>query len=152
MIWYEWCFAQIKRERVRETMDQTLTTRYVSRFEPLALHPRLHHRVEFPIHYLPPMEPLPKRIFTTREYRTPLSNTASQPRGRPIAKQPQTPLPKRVTSQTPPLTRGSKPQPKSTSTKEGYHKAKGLQQGGLSQPHTTSFFHKTSDPIARIEW
>ena len=26
-------------------------TRYVSRFEPLALHPRLHHREGFLIHY-----------------------------------------------------------------------------------------------------
>ena len=43
-------------------MDQTLTTRYVSRFEPLTLHPRLHHREGFPIHYLPPREPPPRRI------------------------------------------------------------------------------------------
>ena len=52
-IWMNvWCYAQIK-ERVRETMDQTQTQRYVSRFEPLALRPRLHHRVGFLIHYTP---------------------------------------------------------------------------------------------------
>ena len=43
---------KVKRERELERqVDQTLTTRYVSRFEPLALHPRLHHRVGFLIHY-----------------------------------------------------------------------------------------------------
>ena len=41
-----------KRERVRETMDQTQTQGYVSRFEPLALRPRLH-REGFLIHYTP---------------------------------------------------------------------------------------------------
>ena len=71
-----------ERERVRETMDQTQTQRYVSMFEPLALRPRLH-REGFLIHYLvhrglPPREPPPRRICTTREYRTPLStNTTS---------------------------------------------------------------------------
>ena len=80
-----------KRERGLETMDQTQTQRNVSRFDPLPLRPRLH-REGFPIHYLvhrglPPREPLPRRIYTIREYRTPLSNTASQPRGRPVAKQ-----------------------------------------------------------------
>ena len=43
-------------------MDQTQRQRYVSRFEPLALHPRLHHREGFLIHYLPPREPPPRRI------------------------------------------------------------------------------------------
>ena len=84
MIWKMLCTIKRERESL-ETKDQTLTTRYVSRFEPLALHPRLHHREGFPIHYLPPREPPPRRIFTTREYRTPLSNTASQSRGRPVA-------------------------------------------------------------------
>ena len=51
------------KERVRETSGSNANNRYVSRFEPLALHPRLHHRVGFPIHYLPPREPLPKRIY-----------------------------------------------------------------------------------------
>ena len=134
-------------------MDQTLTTRYVLRFEPLALHPRLHHREGFPIHYLPPREPPPRRIFTIREYRTPLSNTASQPRGRPVAKQPQhlyrrglqiptPPLTRgRKQQPTPPLTRGSKPTTRSTSTKEGYNKNKGVQLGGYNNLKQFLFFH-----------
>ena len=57
----------IKRERVERQVDQTQRPRYVTRFEHLALHPRLHHRVGFPIHYnvhqgLPLREPSPRRI------------------------------------------------------------------------------------------
>ena len=139
-------------------MDQTQTQIYVSRFEPLALRPRLH-REGFLIHYLvhrglPPREPPPRRIFITREYRTPLSNTASQPRGRPVAKQQPTPLPKRVTTNLH-LTieganhnlnlyqRGSKPITRSTSTKEGYNKARVFTTWRFPQPQTISLFHKT---------
>jgi len=137
MIWMMLC-TNVKRERVRETMDQTQTQRYVSRFEPLALHPRLHHRVGFPIHYLPPREPSPRRIcYNTRS--TELlsqTNTSSHKRGRPLAKQQPIHLTlegyKPTTNSTSP--RGSKhqspPLPKreqtnhlksitSTSTKEG---------------------------------
>ena len=85
----EWCFAQSKERELERQVDQTQTQGYVPRFEPLALRPRLHHRVGFLIHYLVHRGLPPRRIFTTREYRTPLSNTASQTRGRPVAKQPQ---------------------------------------------------------------
>ena len=95
-------------------MDQTLTTRYVSRFEPLALHPRLHHREGFPIHYLPPREPLPKRIcYNNGVPNSSLNtNTTSHKRGRPLAKQQPIHLTlegyKPTTNSTSP--RGSKPQ------------------------------------------
>ena len=113
MIWNEWCFAQSKERELERQVDQTQTQGYVSRFEPLALRPRLH-REGFLIHYivhrgLPPREPPPRRICTTREYRTPLStlqchrgNTTTihlYRRGiRPVAN-----------NQTPPHKRGSKP-------------------------------------------
>ena len=119
-------------------MDQTQTQRYVSRFEPLALRPRLH-REGFPIHYLVHQGLPPRRICTTREYRTPLSNTTSQPRGRPVAKQQSihltlegykpTPTPSHQEGVNHNLNlyqRGSKPITRSTSTKEGYNKSKGV--------------------------
>ena len=101
-------------------MDQTLTTRFVSRFEHPALHPRLHHREGFPIHYLPPREPSPRRIcYNSRSTKLLSQTTTSQPRGTPVAKQPQiTSTEEGYTNQTPPLTRGSKPQ-SSTSIEEG---------------------------------
>ena len=61
----------------REFRDKWIKRKHNDMFRDsstLALHPRLHHRVGFPIHYLPPREPLPKRICTTMEYLTPLSN------------------------------------------------------------------------------
>ena len=137
--------TNVKRERVRETMDQTQTQRYVPRFEPLALRPRLH-REGFLIHYIPTEGTSTEEDLYNREYRTPLLNTTSQPRGKPVAKTTTTPLPKRVTNQTPPLTRESKPITRSTSTKEGYNKSKGVQLGGIFQPQTNlsfSLFHKT---------
>ena len=101
-IWYDDmndAMHNIKREReLKRQWIKTLTTRYVTRFEPLALHPRLHHREGFPIHYLPPREPPPRRIcYNTRSTKLLSQTTTSQPRGRPVAKQP-TPLPKRVTT------------------------------------------------------
>jgi len=119
-------------------MDQTQRHRYVSRFEHLALHPRLHHREGFPIHYLPQREPSPRRIsYSSRSTKLLSQTTTSQPRGRPLAKQP-TPLPKRFTTTKLHLTqegantnlhlyqRGSKSITRSTSTKEGYNKNKGV--------------------------
>ena len=144
-------------------MDQTQTTRYVSRFEPLALRPRLH-RKGFLIHYLvhrglPPRERPPRRICTTREYRTPFSNTASQPRGRPVAKQPNTPLSKRVTTKLQLhlslegvnnnlhlYQRGSKPITRSTSTKEGYNKSKGVYNLEASTTSNNLSFSTKQDP------
>ena len=136
-------------------MDQAQRPRYVSRFEHLALHPRLHHRVGFPILYLSPREPLPKRIcYNSRSTKLLSQTITSQPRGRPVAN---------TTT--------------NTSTEEGYkHKihlslegannnqlhlslegvnhnlnlyqrgsntSKCLQLGGIFQPQAISFFHKT---------
>ena len=147
-----------KRERVRETMDQTLRPRYVSRFEHLALHPHLHHRVGFPIHYLPPREPLPKRIcYNSRSTKLLSQTTTSQPRGRPLAKQP-TPLPKRVTTTKLHITqegantnlhlyqRGSKLQSQYNNLNL-YQRGSNQQMrvfttSGISQPQTSPF-HKT---------
>ena len=97
-------------------MDQTQRPRYVSRFEPLALHPRLHHREGFPIHYLvhrglPPREPPPRRICTTRSTEL-LSQTPPHNRG--VGPQPnnnQHLYRRGLHTPTPPLTRGSKQQP-----------------------------------------
>ena len=44
------CTNKQERELERQ-VDQTQRPRYISRFEHLVLHPRLHHRVGFLIHY-----------------------------------------------------------------------------------------------------
>ena len=124
-------------------MDQTQTQRYVLRFEPLALHPRLHHRVGFPIHYLPPREPLPKRIcYNTRS--TKLLSQYNLHRGQ--LQPTTTPLPKRLITNLNHLTlEGYQPITRSTSTKEGYNKYKGVQLRGLATSNNSLFslFHKT---------
>ena len=108
-------------------MDQTQTRRYVPRFEPLALRPRLH-REGFLIH---------------QEYRTPLS-TNNLHRGntntihlyrRGIQAKPNSTSP-----------RGSKPTI-STSTKEGATNKGFLQQVVYLNHKPLSFSHKTNDPI-----
>ena len=100
-------------------MDQSQRPRYVSRFEHLALHPRLHHRVGFPIHYLPPREPPPRRICYNNRSTELLSQTPPHNRGVGLQPNNNQHLYRRgFTNQTPPLTRRSKPQA-STSTKEG---------------------------------
>ena len=88
-------------------MDQTQTQRYVPRFEPLTLRPRLH-REGFLIHYTPTEGTSTEEDMYNPEYRTPLSNTNLH-RGltttihlyrrgiRPVAN-----------NQTPPHNRGSK--------------------------------------------
>ena len=131
-----WMMLCTNKRESWETMDQTQRPRYVSRFEPLALHPRLH-REEFLIHYLvhrglPPREPSPRRIFTIREYRTPLSNTASQPRGRPVAKQP-TPLPKRVTTKLHLSLEGANHKPQPLPKREQTNHPINLYQRGIQQ-------------------
>ena len=137
-------------------MDQTQRPRYVSRFEPLALHPRLHHRVGFPIHYLPPREPPPRRIcYNNRSTKLLSQTTTSQPRGRPLAKQP-TPLHKRVTTTKLHLTQeGAKhqspPLPKREQIPTQYNNLNLYQRGsntrnqgfttsGMSQPQTSFLF------------
>ena len=142
----EMMLCTIKRERELERqVDQTQRPRYVLRFEPLALHRRLHHHVGFPIHYnvhrgLPPREPSPRRIF----YNKGVPNSSLKHRltteGWHVAKQQPTPLPKRVYNQTPPLTRGSKPITWSTSTKEGYNKNKGVYNKWFQEPQTLFYF------------
>ena len=125
-------------------MDQTQSPRYVSRFEHLALHPRLH-REGFLIHYLPPREPPTRRIcYKTRSTKL-LSQT--QPHNRGVGPQPNnnqstshfegykpTPTPPHQEGVNHNLNlyqRGRKPttQSTSTSTKEGAtQEIKGLQQ------------------------
>ena len=134
-------------------MDQSQRPRYVSRFEHLALHPRLHHRVGFPIHYLPPREPLPKRIC----YNSRSTELLSQYKhhltqgGRPLAKQP-TPLPKRVTTNLHLSLEGANHNlntTTSTSTKEGAtQEIKGLQQVVYLNHKPLSFFSfpQNNDP------
>ena len=131
-------------------MDQTQRPRYVSRFEPLALHPRLHHRVGFSIHYLPPREPPPRRIcynkgvpnsslkhrLTTEgqaRSQTTTTNTSTEEGYKPNTTSHQ----REQTSSLNLYQRGSKPITRSTSTKEGYNKNKGVQQ-------VVSFNHKQS--------
>ena len=131
-------------------MDQTQRQRCVSSFEPLALRPRLH-REGFPIHYLvhrglPPREPPPRRICTIREYRTPLSNTTSQPRGRPVAKQQPIHLTLEGYKPTPPLTRGSKPQPQPLPKREQTTSKGFFTTSGISQPQTSFLFPQNNDP------
>ena len=130
-------------------MDQTQRPRYVSRFELLALHPRVHHRVGFPIHYLPPREPPPRRICYNNRSTELLSQTPPHNRGvGPLPNNNQHLYRRGFTNQTPPLTNGSKPITRSTSTKEGYNKSKGVQLGGYNNLKLTLFslFHKTNDP------
>jgi len=97
-------------------MDQSQRYKYVSRFEPLALHPRLHHREGFLIHYLPPKEPPTRRVSSTLG--VPISSLKQPPHNRGVNQQP-TPLPKRFTTtlQTPPHQEGVNTN--FTSTKEG---------------------------------
>jgi len=67
MIWSMMLCTNVKRERVREKWIKRKHKDMLRGSSTLALHPRLHHRVGFPIHYLPPREPLPKRIcYNTR--------------------------------------------------------------------------------------
>ena len=114
-----------ERERVRETMDQTQTQRYVSRFEPLALRHHLH-REGFLIHYTPTEGTSTEEdLIQHKEYRTPLSNTASQPRGRPVAKQ----------------------QPTNISTEEGIQTKLHLSLEGAN--HNLNLYQIGSKPITR---
>ena len=128
-----------KERELERQVDQTQRPRYVSRFEHLALHPRLHHRVGFPIHYLPPREPSPRRIcYNTRSTELLSQTTTSQPRGRPVAntttntsteegyKPISTSHQREHTTSLNLYQRGSKPITRSTSTKEGYNKSKGV--------------------------
>ena len=138
-------------------MDQTQKPRYVSRFEPLALHPRLHHRVGFPIHYLPPREPLPKRIcYNSRSTKLLSQTTTSQPRGRPVANTTTiTSTEEGYNHQAPPHNRGSKqqspPLPKREQTnnpitqpqplpKREQPRNQGFTTSGFFQPQTISLF------------
>jgi len=134
-------------------------TRYVSRFEPLALHPRLHRREGFLTHYLPLREPPPRRIcYNTgstellTQYKTPphtrgvvktTTNTSTE-----VGYNHQLHLSLEGANTNLHLyQRGSKHQPKSTtstSTKEGaIQEIKGLQQVVYFNHKALSFFHKT---------
>ena len=132
-------------------MDQTQRPRYVSRFEPLALHPRLHHRVGFPIHYLPPREPPPRRIC----YNTRSTELLSQTPTSTEAKQQPTPLPKRVIQTKLHLSLEGANNNQLHLSLEGVNHNLNLYQRGsnpikarvynkwLQRPQTNSLFHKT---------
>ena len=117
-------------------MDQSQRPRYVSRFEHLALHPRLHHRVGFSIHYLSTEDShrgnLHREGFVTT-LGVPNSslntNTTSHKRGRPLAKQP-TPLPKRVTTNLHLSLEGANESPDQPLPKRDTQSKEGLQLRG----------------------
>jgi len=120
-------------------MDQSQRPRYVSRFEHLALHPRLHHRVGFPIHYLPPREPLPKRIcYNTRSTKL-LSQTTTSTEAN---NQPTTTSTEEAHNQHNHLyLRGIQTNTTPiTSTEEGFTKARRVYNKWLQRPQTQSFF------------
>ena len=100
------------KERGLERQWIKQTQRYVTRFEPLALHPRLHHREGFPLSR-PPRTPT-EGTFTTKdflqpkEYRTPLSIQTTTPHTRGVNQQPHLYL------------RGSQTNHPITSTEEGF--------------------------------
>ena len=86
MIWMMLC--TIIRERVRETIDQNANTKIC--FEVRA--PYSTSPLTPPCRISNPLSPTEgtsteEDLLQQREYRTPLSNTTSQPRGRPVAKQ-----------------------------------------------------------------
>ena len=99
MIWYEYdALHKVNERELERQWITTQTPRFVSRFEHLALHPRLHHRVGFPLSHLPPREPLPKRISYNSRSTELLSQYNNLHRGQ---QQPTTtPLPKRLTTNT----------------------------------------------------
>ena len=77
--------TNVKRVELRE-IGSNAKTKMCFEVRALALHPRLHHRVGFPIHYLPQREPLSKRFcYNTRSTKLLSQTTTSQPRGRPVA-------------------------------------------------------------------
>ena len=128
-------------------MDQTLTTRYVSRFEPLALHPCLHTVKDFQSN-ISHRGNLYRRGFVTTQGVPNSSlntNTTSHKRGRPVAKQQPTPLPKRVTTTKLHLTQEGanhrpQPLPKRDTTKARVYN---LEATTTSNNLSFHFFHKT---------
>ena len=118
--------TNVKRESL-ETSGSNTNTMIVSRYEPLALHPRLHHRVGFSIHYRS-TELLSQSLQSHRGYTITIHLYR---RGIwPVANTTQSPLPKRDPNSIP---------LRSISTKEGYNKSKeGLQLRGLTS--NTSLF------------
>ena len=142
-------------------MDQSQRHKYVSRFEPLALHPRLHHREGFLIHYLPPREP-PTRRFSYNSRSTNLlsQTTTSQPRGQPTTNTSTEEVYNHTPNSTSPrgskyklhlYQRGNKPITRSTSTKEGYNKNKGVYNKWFQEPQTLfSFLFSTIQDPNRI--
>ena len=138
------------RERVKRQVDQTQRPRYVSRFEHLALHPRLHHRVGFPIHYnvhrgLPPREPSPRRICYN--YGVPNSSLNTSTSNEANNQQTTTSTEEVHNQSQSPHTWGIQTNHPITSTEEGYNKNKGVQLRGYNNNLKTLslsfFFHKT---------
>ena len=114
----EWCFAQYKERELRDIgSNANNKICYEVRAPSSTSPPTPPCRISNP---LSPTEGTSTEEDLLQQWSTELlsQTTTSQPRGRPVAKQQPTPLPKRFTNQSPPLTRGSTPQA-STSTKEG---------------------------------
>ena len=135
-------------------MDQTQTQRYVPRFKPLALRPRLH-REGFPIHQGVPNSSL-NLTNATRQYKhnpprkegqalsqtTTITSTEegykptlTPPHQEGVNQQSQ-PLPKREQITTP-----------INLYQRGIQQNKEGTTSGVSQPQTKSFSHKINDPI-----
>ena len=131
-------------------MDQTLTTRYVTRFEHLALHPRLHPRVGFSLSQLPPREPPPRRIsYNSRS--TELLSQQQPPHNRGVRPEANTTTnPHTSTEEAHNHTQSplSKRDPKPTTQYNNLHlyqrgsntRNQGFTTSGISQPQTSFLF------------
>ena len=143
----KWCLHKVKGERDKRQVDQTQTTRYVLRFEHPALHPRLHHREGFIIHYTP-TEGTSTEEDLLQQWSTELLSQ-TPPHNRGVSQQP-TPLPKMFTTNSNSTSpRGSKQQsPPLLKRKQINHPInlyqRGIQQG--TRVFTTSGYkdHKLS--------
>ena len=86
MIWqYEQCYAQIKERELRDNGSNANTKICFEVRAPCSTSPPSPRRISNPL-YSHRGNLYRRGFVTTREYRTPLSNTASQLRGRPVAK------------------------------------------------------------------
>ena len=110
-----------KERKSLESMDQTQTTRFVSRFEQRALRSRLHHREGFPLYP-------PRKLQRSTEDRSTELHQLQEVYRRPEYRTPTNPILYR----------------RGISTQEG-----GLQQSDISQPQIN--FPTNKDPIERIE-
>ena len=136
--------TNVKRERVRETSGSNANNKICFEVRaPSSTSPPSPRRISNPLS-CPPRTPT-ERTSTEEDFYNkgvPNSSLKQPPHNRGVSQQP-TPLPKRVYNQTPPLTRGSKPQA-STSTKEGAtKKSRVYKRWSLSTTNLFSFSFST---------